>query len=143
MGTRALIDEVTPPEAWDILVNNPQAILLDVRSRAEFEYVGHPPGAINIPWKDAPDWQVDSGFVEKVRALLATRYPDTECREELTVLMLCRSGARSRSAGVALQEQGFARVYNVAEGFEGDRDKHNHRNTINGWRVHGLPWEQS
>ena len=138
-----MIDEVTPPEAWDTLENDPQAVLLDVRSRVEFEYVGHPPGAINIPWKDAPDWQVDTAFVDKVRSALAELYPEIEEREDLTLLMLCRSGARSRSAGEALLEQGFTRVYNVAEGFEGDRDGNNHRNTINGWRVHGLPWEQS
>lgn len=138
-----MIDEVTPPEAWEMLAKEPRAVLLDVRSRVEFEYVGHPPGAINIPWKDAPDWQVDTAFVDKVRAALAGLYSDTERREDLTLLMLCRSGARSRSAGEALLEQGFARVYNVAEGFEGDRDDNNHRNTINGWRVHGLPWEQS
>ena len=138
-----MIDEVTPPEAWDTLENDPQAVLLDVRSRVEFEYVGHPPGAINIPWKDAPAWQIDAAFVDKVRSALAEGYPETQQCEDLTLLMLCRSGARSRSAGEALLEQGFTRVYNVAEGFEGDRDGNSHRNTINGWRVHGLPWEQS
>ena len=138
-----MIDEMTPPEAWEILKNNPQAVLLDVRSRVEFEYVGHPPDAINIPWKDAPDWQIDPGFVNKVKAALAQRRPNAGSREELPILVLCRSGARSRTAGEMLQEQGFTRVYNVAEGFEGDRDENMHRNTINGWRVHGLPWEQS
>lgn len=138
-----MIDEVTPPEAWEILEQNPQAVLVDVRSQIEFEYVGHPPDAINIPWKDAPDWQIDTGFVDKVRAALAGLYPNMERHEDLPILMLCRSGARSRSAGEALREQGFARVYNVAEGFEGDRDENMHRNTLNGWRVHGLPWLQS
>lgn len=126
-----------------MLTQNPHTVLLDVRSRVEFEYVGHPPDAINVPWKDAPDWTVDTGFVDKVRAALATLYPGAGRHEELPILMLCRSGARSRSAGEALQEQGFARVYNVAEGFEGDRDENSHRNTVNGWRVHGLPWVQS
>lgn len=126
-----------------MLRDDPQAVLLDVRSQVEFSYVGHPPGAINIPWKDAPDWCVDDRFVNKVRAALAERFPARERPEDIPVLALCRSGARSRSAGEALQEQGFTRVYNVAEGFEGDLDEHRHRNTVNGWRVHGLPWEQS
>lgn len=138
-----MIKEVNPAEAWQILRDDPQAVLLDVRSRVEFSYVGHPPDAINVPWKDAPDWRVDSGFVDRVRAALAERFPALERYEDVIVLALCRSGARSRSAGEALQEQGFARVYNVAEGFEGDLDENRHRNTINGWRVHGLPWEQS
>ena len=138
-----MIKEVNPAEAWQILRDDPQAVLLDVRSRVEFSYVGHPPGAINVPWKDAPDWRVDGRFVDKVRAALAERFPDRESYEDVPILALCRSGARSRSAGEALQEQGFARVYNVAEGFEGDLDENRHRNTVNGWRVHGLPWEQS
>lgn len=138
-----MIDEVTPPEAWEILEQNPQAVLVDVRSRVEFEYVGHPPEAVNIPWKDAPDWQIDPNFVDKVRSTLAGLRPDMEHHEDLPLLMLCRSGARSRTAGEVLREQGFTRVYNVAEGFEGDRDEYMHRNTINGWRVHGLPWRQS
>ena len=126
-----------------MLVNDRRTVLLDVRTRIEFEYVGHPPGAINVPWKEPPDWVVDAEFVEKVRAGLAKIYPQIEGIEELTVLMLCRSGARSRLAGEALQARGFKHVYNIAEGFEGDRDQNKHRNTINGWRVNNLPWEQS
>ncbi|OGT83858.1 MAG: hypothetical protein A3G96_05925 [Gammaproteobacteria bacterium RIFCSPLOWO2_12_FULL_52_10] len=138
-----MIKEVKPPEAWHMLANNPRTILLDVRSRIEFEYVGHPPGAINIPWKEQPDWTVDASFVDKVRATLTKLYPPTDRIEDITILALCRSGVRSRLAGEALQSRGFAHVYNIAEGFEGDRDPNKHRNTINGWRVHKLPWEQS
>lgn len=138
-----MIDEVTPVEAWELLNNNPQAVLLDVRSRVEYEYVGHPPDSVNIPWKDAPDWQIDPAFTDKVRATMVSLRPDVRRCEELPILMLCRSGARSRTAGELLQQQGFTRVYNVAEGFEGDRDQNMHRNTINGWRVRGLPWVQS
>ena len=126
-----------------MLVNDRHAVLLDVRTRIEFEYVGHPPGAINVPWKEPPDWVVDAGFVDKVRSGLAKTYPQIERIEELTVLLLCRSGVRSRSAGEALQARGFKDVYNIAEGFEGDRDQNKHRNTINGWRMNKLPWEQS
>ena len=139
----ALIKEINPSEAWELLNEDSRAVLLDVRSRVEFEYVGHPPGAINIPWKDAPGWEIDTEFVDKVRAALEKLFPQANRVEDLTILSLCRSGARSRTAGEALQKDGFARVYNVAEGFEGDRDEHRHRNTLNGWRVRNLPWEQS
>lgn len=138
-----MIKEVKPPVAWQMLAADPHAILLDVRSRIEFEYVGHPPGAINIPWKGPPDWVVDENFVDKVRAALAVLFPQIGRIEDLTVLALCRSGVRSHKAGEALQARGFAHVYNIAEGFEGDRDQNKHRNTVNGWRVHNLPWEQS
>lgn len=138
-----MINEINPPEAWDILESNPQAILLDVRSRMEFEYVGRPLGAINIPWKEPPGWEVDPEFVNKVRSVITGLHSGTERIEDLPILALCRSGVRSRSAGEALQEQGFTQIYNIAEGFEGARDENKHRGTINGWRVHKLPWEQS
>ena len=138
-----MIKEVKPPEAWQMLRHEPQAVLLDVRSRVEFAYVGHPPGAINVPWKEPPDWVIDDNFVDKVRSALTGLYPQAGRVEDLIILSLCRSGQRSRTAGEALQARGFNCVYNIAEGFEGDRDQYQHRNTINGWRVHQLPWEQS
>jgi rhodanese-related sulfurtransferase len=138
-----LVEEVKPPEAWELLARNPQALLLDVRSRVEFDYVGHPPGAVNIPWKEPPLWAVDTHFVDKVRAALTAMHPDLKRIEDVPILALCRSGQRSRTAGEVLQAAGFTRVYNIAEGFEGDRDQNQHRNTINGWRVHKLPWVQT
>lgn len=138
-----MIKEVNPKEAWEILESDSRAVLLDVRSRMEYEYVGHPRGAVNIPWKEFPEWKVDLEFVSKVKAALKELRPETERLEEIPVLAICRSGSRSRHAGEALQEQGFAEVYNVAEGFEGVRDENGHRGTINGWRAHQLPWEQS
>ena len=136
------ITEVSPPEAYEILGRDRAAVLIDVRSRVEFDYVGHPDGAVNIPWKDAPDWRVDPGFVAKVRESLAgsAGQPPPESR---TLLMLCRSGGRSMSAARELRKHGFEKVINVAEGFEGDLDGERHRGTLNGWRFHGLPWEQT
>lgn len=138
-----MIKEVNPKQAWKILESDDRAVLLDVRSRMEYEYVGHPPGAVNIPWKEFPDWEVDMEFVNKVKSALKELRPDAGKVEDITVLAICRSGSRSRYAGEALQEQGFTEVYNVAEGFEGDRDNNRHRGTLNGWRFHRLPWEQS
>lgn len=136
-----MIKEITPPEAWQLLQAEPPAVLLDVRSKVEFEFVGHPLNAIHVPWSEAPDWQVDADFVSKARAALMQNGADEP--EQQTVLMLCRSGARSMAAAKARESEGFSNVINVAEGFEGDKDAENHRGTINGWRFHGLPWEQT
>jgi len=136
-----MIEDILPPEAWKILQSDPGAVLLDVRSKVEFNFVGHPPGAVNVPWQEAPEWKVDPQFVEKVRDALKAR--GLEKPEDGNILAMCRSGARSRSAGEALAALGFKHVVNVAEGFEGDLDGQKHRGNVNGWRFHGLPWEQT
>jgi rhodanese-related sulfurtransferase len=138
----ATVKEVTPPQAWKMLQDDPAAVLLDVRSRVEFDYVGHPPGAVHVPWQEAPEWRVDPGFVAKVRSRLAA-VGEGRDPSALTVLTICRSGGRSRAAAQALQDAGFQRAYNVVEGFEGRLDEGKHRGTLDGWRFHGLPWEQT
>lgn len=125
-----------------MLENNSQAVILDVRSSMEYAYVGHVPGSVFVPLKEPPFWEDDPGFVEKAGIALAEKFPDRDPRE-LTVLALCRSGARSMMAAQLLSGDGYKDVYNVAEGFEGDKDEHQHRSSINGWRYHGLPWVQS
>ncbi len=137
-----MIKEITPLQAWDILQSDRKASLLDVRSSMEYEYVGHPIDALNIPWAEPPDWKVDPDFVDKVRGSLQKLHNDEQLHE-LPVLAISRSGKRSLPAAEALVAAGFKRVFNVAEGFEGDRDNKDHRNTINGWRFHNLPWAQS
>jgi rhodanese-related sulfurtransferase len=136
-----VIPELRPDEAAKLLHEHPAAVLLDVRSTMEYQYVGHPLGALHIPWSEPPDWRVDTQFVNKVRQQLETQ-PCPVPVEQAVILTLCRSGARSRAAATVLAEQGFTHVYNIAEGFEGDRDANNHRSSINGWRFRGLPWEQ-
>lgn len=135
------IEDITPPEAWQMLEES-RAVLLDVRTTMEYQYVGHPIGAVHIPWKEAPEWKTDPQFVAKVREALAGRAGDQPV-EELPVLTICRSGKRSRAAAEALARQGFKTVYNIAEGFEGDLNEKGHRNTVSGWRFHNLPWEQT
>lgn len=134
------VKDINPNEAWQILQSSSFAALIDVRTRMEYEYVGHPTVAIHVPWMESPDWKVDPNFVAKVRAALQQR---SETPPEATpILTLCRSGKRSRAAAEELAKHGFTELYNVAEGFEGDRDANKHRSTINGWRYRGLPWEQ-
>ena len=132
-----MVAEVNPKQAWKILRENPQAILLDVRSKAEFNFVGHPVDAVHVAIQEAPDWQTDPAFADKVTETLGQTSKDT------TILTLCRSGKRSMLAAQLLEEQGYKHTVNIAEGFEGDPDENRHRGNVNGWRFHGLPWEQT
>ena len=137
------VKEISPQAAWEILRAKPGAVLIDVRSTMEFDYVGHPLGAVNIPWKEAPGWHVNPDFAGMVREMLMSVQGINTEIESLPLLLICRSGKRSYEAAEELMRHGFRNVYNVVEGFEGDRDDDKHRNTINGWRFHNLPWEQS
>ncbi len=128
-----MIEEMTPPQAAR-LQQQGDAVLLDVRSQMEFSYVGHPLQAVHVALQEPPGWQVAADFVERV----AEQIPD----KNTTILALCRSGARSMLAAELLTAAGYGRVINIKEGFEGDKDANNQRSTLNGWRFHGLPWEQ-
>jgi len=141
--TESNVKEISPPDAWEILQSDPRATLIDVRTSMEYLYVGHPAGSVNIPWQEAPDWEVDPDFVDKVRDTLSAKCDSDSGMETLPILTICRSGKRSQAAAEELERNGFKALYNVDEGFEGDRDGKNHRNKINGWRFHNLPWEQS
>ncbi len=104
--------------------------------------MGHPLGAVHVPWQEYPDWRADPDFVAKVARSLETLRPGS-APDEVPLLAMCRSGKRSAAAARALEAAGYRHVYNIMEGFEGDRDAERHRGTINGWRFHGLPWEQT
>ncbi|RRQ21850.1 rhodanese-like domain-containing protein [Thiohalobacter thiocyanaticus] len=128
--------------AAELLEHNPRAVLIDVRSNMEFLFVGHPVGAVHVPWIDEPDWVINPHFVTQVRQVLlggVCREPDAGCAP---VILICRSGKRSLEAGRALLAAGIADVYHVAEGFEGEIDENHHRSSVGGWRFRGLPWEQ-
>jgi rhodanese-related sulfurtransferase len=137
------IKEISSQQAWEILEDDPQAVLLDVRTSVEYEYVGHPLNAMHVPWMDAPDWNIDAGFVAKVREALVTRSGPDQNLESTVILAICRSGKRSQAAAEELASHGFNHLYNIEDGFEGDMDNNKHRSTINGWRHANLPWEQS
>ncbi|MGZ8215911.1 rhodanese-like domain-containing protein [Methylomagnum sp.] len=117
------------------LRTQPSAVLVDVRDPVEFSFVGHPVGAVNIPWKFAPDMRPNPEFVEQVRRVA----PDAGT----PVFLLCRSGQRSLDAANALAAAGYKNLVNIEAGFEGPLDGEKHRGTVGGWRFHGLPWKQS
>jgi len=142
MSKKDALKEIDPVAAHEILQANPRAVLIDIRSSMEFLFVGHPSGAVHIPWIDEPDWVINPQFAPQVRKLMLGGVGAQHRDSDAPVILICRSGKRSREAGEFLLEQGFTEVYNISEGFEGDLDEHHHRSTIGGWRFRGLPWEQ-
>jgi rhodanese-related sulfurtransferase len=125
-----------PKETWALLQQQADILFLDVRMEIEAQYVGRPPGAVNIPWVDYPDFKPDAAqFVQSVEKLSPAK--------DAPVVLICRSGQRSVDAGIALEKAGFTQVINVLEGFEGELDDNNQRGTEGGWRFDGLPWSQS
>lgn len=124
---------LTPNEAHQVLQLAPGAKLVDVRTRAELDWVGHIPGAVDIEWNRYPGGVRNENFVAEL-----THQVD----KEALVMFICRSGARSNGAATAACQAGFTACYNVLEGFEGDLDANHHRNAVSGWRHAGLPWEQ-
>jgi rhodanese-related sulfurtransferase len=130
-----MIENLNPQQAWDLLQQNTDAVLVDVRTKVEHAFVGHPLGAIHVAWKEAPDWQVNLTFVAEVEKLV----PD----KSTPILLLCLSGQRSLDAAKALEEAGYHQLINIIDGFEGPLDQHNHRGNLGGWRFNSLPWAQS
>lgn len=133
---------ISPKRAFDMLASNPKGLLVDIRSSMEFLFVGHPVGAVHIPWIDEPDWDINPHFTAEVRKLLLG---GAVCDEEegcVPVILICRSGKRSKQAGQRLLDDGLTNIYHIEEGFEGELDDNHHRSSLGGWRFHGLPWEQ-
>lgn len=138
------IDDVPVEEVWRRLQADPGAKLIDVRTKAEWAYVGVPDlGSIGkdvvlVEWQTFPDNRVDSQFAERLGAQLAKAGVSTDAE----LFFICRSGGRSRSAAQTMAAAGFLRCRNVAEGFEGPLDPSRHRGRVAGWKVAGLPWAQ-
>lgn len=126
---------VTPLEAWELLRQQPEAKLIDVRTNAERHWVGQvalPPGQhMAVEWTSWPSGVVNPQFIEQLGQVAA---------KDDVLLFLCRSGVRSRHAARVATEQGYANSFDILEGFEGDRDADGHRKTVGGWCKAGLPW---
>ena len=125
-----MFTELTPSQAWKMLQEFPDVILLDVCSKVEFDVVGHPVDVVHVPIQETPDWQTDPDFAHKVIERRG------ESSRDVIILTICRSDKRS-----ILARQGKKHKANIAEGFEGDLDEKRHRSSINRWRYCGLPWE--
>ncbi len=123
-----------PLEAYHVLLSAPGAKLVDVRTRAELDWVGRIPGAVEIEWSTYPGMQRNPHFITELQQQIG---------KEALLMFICRSGVRSHHAAALATQNGYAACYNVLEGFEGDKDGDGHRNTRSGWRKAGLPWKQS
>jgi rhodanese-related sulfurtransferase len=129
--------DIEPPEAFDRLKKNASAVLIDVRTQPEWTFVGVPQveRLMRVSWQVYPQMDVNANFVKDVEAMGLSK--DTE------ILCLCRSGARSASAATALSNAGFTNCWNIAQGFEGDKNAEGRRGASNGWKAASLPWTQS
>jgi rhodanese-related sulfurtransferase len=123
-----------PAEAYVLMQSLPEAKLVDVRTRAELEWVGKVPGSVLVEWNTWPGGGRNLNFITEFEALIGN---------SAIAMLLCRSGARSHHAAIAVTQAGYFRAYNVLQGFEGDRDPNGRRNRLGGWRAAGLPWTQS
>ncbi|HKX53093.1 MAG TPA: rhodanese-like domain-containing protein [Nitrosospira sp.] len=123
-----------PAEALTLLQEAPDAKLVDVRSRAEWDWVGRIPGAVEIEWQSYPGMRPNPDFVN---------YLSSQVDQESLVMFICRTGGRSHQAAATAAELGYNSCYNVLEGFEGEKDSTGHRGTKGGWKAAGLPWVQS
>lgn len=132
--------DVSPGAAWADIKSVPDAQLVDVRTTAEWAYVGLPDLSdlgkqpVTVEWKQFPLMSVNEKFAEAVAA--------AGIDKNVPLYFLCRSGVRSKDAAIAMTSLGYGPCYNIATGFEGDHDQEGHRGTIGGWKVEGLPWKQ-
>jgi rhodanese-related sulfurtransferase len=120
------------PETANAWMQSSEAVMVDVRSDAEREWVGFVPGAVAVAWKQWPGMAMNSAFDEAIKAVANGK----------KIVLLCRSGVRSVAAAKRAQELGLE-AYNILEGFEGDVNADGHRGTQGGWRMRGLPWRQN
>lgn len=135
--------DVTPDEAWQTLAHDPEARLVDVRTEIEWNLIGRPDLSsigrepIYLQWVTMQGPNVR--FVEELAAAL--EHQGTP--QAAPIYFLCQSGGRSKIAAMQCTGLGYTHAYNIADGFEGALDEHKHRNSLNGWKVAGLPWRQT
>jgi rhodanese-related sulfurtransferase len=134
--------DCTAREAWQELERNPDALLVDVRTQVEWQLIGQPDLSsigqepLYLQWITAGGPNPD--FVQELKAALESR----ELPKDAPIYFMCQSGGRSKVAAMQCTELGYTRAFNIAEGFEGALDDRQHRNSISGWKVAGLPWTQ-
>jgi len=132
-------------DAYGILAGDATSTLIDVRTQAEWAYVGVPDlsslgkTTLFLEWQTFPSMQVDESFVARLSTVLET----AGVKRGAPLVFICRSGVRSRHAAIAMTGAGWAPCFNVSDGFEGPLDPWRHRSVIGGWKAGGLPWAQT
>ena len=135
-----MVENVAPTQTWEALQSDENAQLVDVRTDAEWNFVGVPDlratgkETVLIPWQMYPTMQRNGNF--------ETNLTHAGLTPDHTLYFICRSGTRSMAAAQAALAAGFPRVFNVADGFEGPPDVRGHRGSTSGWKAEGLPWRQ-
>lgn len=135
-----MIEDVSPRQVWEALINKPEAVLCDVRTAAEWSLIGVPDltetgkQPVLIQWQMPPSMQPNPRFLDDLKAAHVT--------QDSHIYFICRSGARSMAAATAAKQAGFKHVYNVRDGFEGPPDARGHRGHVGGWKAENLPWKQ-
>ncbi len=138
----AYAGDVSAAEAYEVLASEDDAVLVDVRTKAEWTFVGIPDlsalgkSAALVEWISFPSMGQNKAFLSDLERLVPGA-------REKAVFFMCRSGGRSRNAAIAAAAHGFTRAYNIDSGFEGPLDGDRHRGGVNGWKATGLPWAQS
>ncbi len=136
----AYAGDVTAQRAWGELSSDSRSALVDVRTPAEWSYVGTPDLAslrkrlVRVPWQTYPSMALNPRFAEELARAGVSK--------DDALFFICRSGVRSRAAAEAITALGYRRCYNVADGFEGPQDSEGHRGRLIGWKASGLPWTQ-
>ena len=123
----------SPEEAFYVSQNVSHALIVDVRTQAEWNFVGGVPSSVKIEWQMYPSGQLNQDFLQQLQ---------TEVPQDSWVMFLCRSGARSHAAANLAAQNGYTKAVNILEGFEGDKDNNGQRGKLGGWKFRGLPWYQ-
>ena len=132
--------DISVKQAWKKLSEDPVAILIDVRTDAEYTWVGNPDLSglgkepLRLQWKIFPDMDINPDFIDRIN--------NGGIDKDTVLLFLCRSGVRSAQAAEAMTATGYTQCFNIEGGFEGNRDADGHRGNVNGWKADGLPWQQ-
>lgn len=132
--------DLLPSAAWQLLSENYSAVLVDVRTSAEWHYVGEPDlrslkkHLIKLEWRSLPGMEKNTHFGSELSNIIHN--------QDASIIFLCRTGGRSAEAAIELTSMGYKNCYNVVHGFEGDINQNGHRGLINGWKADKLPWRQ-
>lgn len=144
MGGEVHIDSLSVEETWARLQRDPGSVLIDVRTNAEWAYVGLPDLSsvgkkpVLVEWQEFPGDRLNAAFVDRLADALAA----IGANKDSELFFICRSGGRSLRAARAMTAAGFSRCRNVEAGFEGPLDPNRHRGRLGGWKAKGLPWQQ-
>ena len=141
MTEKSDVGMVNSKQAWEALTENSQSVFIDVRTKAEWAFVGIPvlskinKNPLFIEWREFPDMNVNEDFVNKVKSVVTDL--------KTPIYFICKGGGRSNEAAHAIAAEGYENCFNIVDGFEGEPNNDRHRGTISGWKASNLPWEQN